>query len=149
MCYVSMLQSLLSPNPNQRPQQTHYRGLIKPQPQPKTSANSLLRTPSPPHVTTVIEGLDALYFGVHSISYNMHIRDMIHVVSDAEHREQWCILDHSTTIHQHAPLNISARYTASCYPESQCVKTDKKTCSITFDQLLYFKAPGIMPGTTR
>ena len=121
-----MLQSLLSPNP-----------------QPKTSANSLSRTPSPPLVTTVAKGLDALCILGYT-SYNIRIRGMIQAVSDAEHREQWCILDHSTTIHQHAPSNISARYSASCYPRAQCDKAGKKTCSITFDQLLYIKEPCTM-----
>ena len=69
---------------------------------------------------------------------------MIHAVSDAEHREKWCILDHSTTIHQHAPSNIGARYIASWYPRAQYDKAGKKTCSITFEQLLYIKVPCIM-----
>ena len=83
--------------------------LLSHNPQPKTSVNSLSRTPSPP-LAMIWRSWPSVDFRVHNISYNIPIRGMIHAVSDAEHRGQWYALDHSTTIHQHAPSNISARY---------------------------------------
>ena len=119
--------------------------LIKPQPQTKDLSKLTIKDPIPtPCHNSSWRSWCSVDFRVHNISYNIPMRGMICAVSNAEHSDQWCVLDHSTTIHQLAPSNISARYTALCYPSARCDKADNKTCFITFDQPFFIKVPSTM-----
>ena len=118
--------------------------LIKPQPPTKDLSKHTIEDPIPtPCHHSSWRSWCSVDFRVHTMSYNIPMRGMICSVSDAEHSDQWCVLDHNTAIHQHAPSNISIRYAALCYQKTQCDKPGKKTCFITFDQPLYIKVPSI------
>ena len=87
---------------------SHAAVLIKPQPPTKDLSKLTIEDPIPaPCHDSSWRSWCSVY--LQNINHSIRIRGMIHAVSDAEHREQWCILDHSTTFHQYAPSNISAR----------------------------------------
>ena len=97
--------------------------LIKPQLPTKDLSELTIEDPIPtPCHNSRCSSWCPVDFRVHNISYNIPMRGMIWAVSGAEHSDKWCVLDHNITIHQHAPSNISARYTALCYPRAQCDK---------------------------
>ena len=122
-----MLQSLLNPNPQTKP-----------------LVNSLLNPPKWCSHDSCWRFWCSVDFKIHNTSYYIPISGRIHAVSDVEHKDQWCVLEHSTTIQQHAPSNCNARYIALWYPRAQCDNAGQKACFVTFSQPLYIKAPSIM-----